>query len=476
VTKSIDWKPLLQRNPIFSTVDEKRIDALLADGISKERVYAKDKDIVRQGEEGDSLFVIGSGSAEALLAVAKEETIRLSTMREGAVFGEMAFFGRRERAATVRAKEDCTVLEIGGPEFQNLVDEYPDIRSRLLLLMGERLRDTNEQILALHLKTVDEKLKLFNNRLDNEQRSVEAFLTAAKTVFDQTKIRTDEVISSAERSRDRLTKSATLVGTFVTALIGLAGLFGWSKVNDATKSVSEAKKSLEQQVNDSAKWVELAKTEAAKSVEEAKKSEVEAKKSAQDLEEIKKIAVESIRNLKADLTQSQIDIYHSRFFDTLEKRDGDGARRAYTQIKNAGGLIGDELHSLLWGLEYLVVAKAEPPKSDQEKSVKNFVLLFQWAVLDAKRARDKLDAYYLLLVYAYLADQTAFEQKEGDFKNLATPRDARYALEEYVNSTPEEQWPTATKELADRIKGEPGEREKYLRNLSELARVRIPKA
>ncbi len=474
--KSFDWKPLLQKNSIFSTVEENRIGALLADGVSKEHDYAKDKDIVRQGEEGNSLFVIGSGSAEALLAVTAEETIHLSRMGKGDVFGEMAFFGRRERAATVRAKEDCTVLEIGGPEFQRLVDEYPDIRSRLLLLMGERLRDTNEQILALHLRTVDEKLKLFNNRLDNEQKAVDAFLTAAKTVFDQTNSRTHEVIENAERSRDRLTKSATLIGTFVTVLIGLAGLFGWSKVNDATKSLDETRKSLEQKVAESASRVELAKTEATKSENEAKKAEEEAKKAAKSLQEIKTEAETSsqgVKELEAELSKSVSGIYLKRFVEALARNAAYDAKDDYLQIVAAHGL-DKQLRVLLSEMELQVIVKAHPPGSTQEKEkIGIFGCILQFAAAGAgNRTGEKLLAYYLLLVYAYLTDQKDLEEC-----GITTRQAAREAFEEflkstafrkYLKSTPREErlWPT--KKLDERLAGEPGQQGDELRSFRRL--------
>jgi CRP-like cAMP-binding protein len=47
--------------------DEQRIDALLADDASSERIYAKDEIIVRQGDVGNSIFIIGSGTAETML-------------------------------------------------------------------------------------------------------------------------------------------------------------------------------------------------------------------------------------------------------------------------------------------------------------------------------------------------------------------------------------------------------------------------
>ncbi len=440
----IDWKQFLHQHPIFSTVhDERRIDALLR--VSKEHAYVKDRNIVRQSEKGNSLFVIGSGSADALLEVRGEETIPLSAIEKGEVFGEMAFFEQGRRAATVRAKELCTVLEIPGPEIKNLVKDYPDIGFKLLLLMGERLRQTNERILALHLETVDEKLALFNKRLEIDQKVAEAELKAAQAMFDQTKLRADEVIESAERSRDRLNKGASIVGVFVTALVTLLGLFGWKEIS---------------KVESSAKDVETYRNQARESAAEIKNKVQE---SSQALER----ANQALNGLK----QTQVDIYRRRFFDALDRGSASDALQAYRDIQNADRL-GSELESLLGYMERVVVAKAQPPSEPEKSNVKNFVSLFQAAVVDAPEPREKLDAFYLLLVYAYLADQEEFQQKEKEYKNLATRQDALAALRDYRRSAPKEERP-ASEELAKRLR-ESGKRGEDLREVSRLAFVKVP--
>src|SRR6185295_17496035 len=66
--KTFQWKEFLRTHPIFGTLrDNKRIDALLQDDVSSERLCAKDEVIVRQGEVGISVFLIGAGTAEATL-------------------------------------------------------------------------------------------------------------------------------------------------------------------------------------------------------------------------------------------------------------------------------------------------------------------------------------------------------------------------------------------------------------------------
>ena len=80
--KTFQWKEFLRTHPIVGTLrDDKRIDALLKDDVSWERTYAKDDVIVRQREVGISVFLIGSGTAEATLELSEGPPISLSVMR-----------------------------------------------------------------------------------------------------------------------------------------------------------------------------------------------------------------------------------------------------------------------------------------------------------------------------------------------------------------------------------------------------------
>src|SRR5262249_45931395 len=128
---------------------------LVTDEASSEHTYEPGAVILREGEIGDSMFVIGSGSADALLSVGGGPGGLLGTMHRGETFGEMGVFERRPRSATVRARERCVVLKIRSEALQRLADAHPDIGFRLLMEVSERLRSKNEQILTLHLKSVE---------------------------------------------------------------------------------------------------------------------------------------------------------------------------------------------------------------------------------------------------------------------------------------------------------------------------------
>ena len=82
--------------------------------------------------------------------------------------------------------------------------------------------------MAVKVKNVDDKLECFNSILQAQLKAVDVSLKASQTVFDQTKLRADEIISSAERSRAR---TSWFFG-IVAAIVSLAAGFGLKQVTD----------------------------------------------------------------------------------------------------------------------------------------------------------------------------------------------------------------------------------------------------
>jgi len=117
-------------------------------------MYESGEVIIREGDIGDSLFLIGSGSAEAVLSRGGE-TLVLAIMPSGEIFGEMGLFEQKSRSATVRARDKSVVLEIKGDQLRHLAAPERDVEFNVLLKVSERLRSMNEQILALYLKGIE---------------------------------------------------------------------------------------------------------------------------------------------------------------------------------------------------------------------------------------------------------------------------------------------------------------------------------
>jgi CRP/FNR family transcriptional regulator, cyclic AMP receptor protein len=102
--------------------------------------------IVREGDEGDTGFLITTGSVEVLVG---EVARRVGALQAGEVFGEMCLIDPGPRSATVRALTDVECLETSYQEFLKSIEERPDQALAFMKTLVQRLRQTNQLIEAI---------------------------------------------------------------------------------------------------------------------------------------------------------------------------------------------------------------------------------------------------------------------------------------------------------------------------------------
>ncbi len=104
--------------------------------------------IVRQGELGDTLFVLVSGAAEVLRDEAPDEPV--GWLAAGDSFGETGFLTVSERTASVVARAPSEAVVLSGEFLRTFLDEEPVIASRVLMNLArelaERLADANRRL------------------------------------------------------------------------------------------------------------------------------------------------------------------------------------------------------------------------------------------------------------------------------------------------------------------------------------------
>lgn len=91
-------------------------------------VYGSGETIVRQGEEGQSMFVVVSGSVSVVLEPSRNEVARI---QPGGYFGEMSLLTGEPRSATVLAVGDVAVVEISADLFRRLGQVHPEAIERI---------------------------------------------------------------------------------------------------------------------------------------------------------------------------------------------------------------------------------------------------------------------------------------------------------------------------------------------------------
>jgi len=112
------------------------------------KLYQEGEVIVRQGDVGDTMFVIQEGLVEVILESDGRE-IPLMKHGAGAFFGEMAIFDRDVRSATVRALTEARVLTVDRKNFMRRVHADPSLAFRLVETMSQRIRELVDKIAEL---------------------------------------------------------------------------------------------------------------------------------------------------------------------------------------------------------------------------------------------------------------------------------------------------------------------------------------
>jgi len=122
------------------------------------RVYRDGEFIIRQGEMGDSMFVIQQGKVEVL----REETNRTFSLTElgpGDLFGEMALCEKEPRSATVRALGEVRVLTVDKRTFLRRVQEDPSLAFNVLQTMSARIRSLDAEVARLRERFRTEQME-----------------------------------------------------------------------------------------------------------------------------------------------------------------------------------------------------------------------------------------------------------------------------------------------------------------------------
>lgn len=120
--------------PLFSDLDPESFRQLLDRLVP--RTLAMGEPLFRQGDPGDSIFIVTSGAVR----VARGEKT-LAELNEGEFFGEAAFFSREPRNADVVAVGPAELLEIRRGDLETLMSKYPRVAEALGTFYRRRILD-----------------------------------------------------------------------------------------------------------------------------------------------------------------------------------------------------------------------------------------------------------------------------------------------------------------------------------------------
>ena len=136
----------LRRVPFLGSLEDSQIDYLVKVG---KRVSLNSGELLfRKGDPGRCMYVILEGRIQIYMESSDGQAAVLRVLESGQFFGEMALLDGGERSANASTLSSSELFVLERASFLNLITTYPELLTRLLSGLTERLRRMDDRYLA----------------------------------------------------------------------------------------------------------------------------------------------------------------------------------------------------------------------------------------------------------------------------------------------------------------------------------------
>lgn len=100
--------------------------------VLKEKEFPIGTTIFKEGEDGQSLYIIKRGEVKACKTSPEGDLLTLMLHKDGDIFGEMSFLDSKPRSASIIAIADTKTYILDKDEFDTLIDNHPRLIYKIL--------------------------------------------------------------------------------------------------------------------------------------------------------------------------------------------------------------------------------------------------------------------------------------------------------------------------------------------------------
>jgi CRP-like cAMP-binding protein len=137
-------KPARSVIPLFAGLTQEEFDDFTK--MMAVHILQPGQAIVKQGDTGQSVYVIANGSVKVWTLVPSGERLDLAVLRANEFFGEMSFLTGNPRTATVETAEDAVILEVTEDKLRDLVTRRPRVLQVLEQYSASREKGTSAKM------------------------------------------------------------------------------------------------------------------------------------------------------------------------------------------------------------------------------------------------------------------------------------------------------------------------------------------
>lgn len=128
--------------------------------MARRRTFVREEVVFHQGDTADALHLVAKGRFALRVVSPLGQSAMLAVRGPGESFGEFALLASgTRRTVTVSALEAGETLSIGRAAFRELVARHPERNDVLVALLAERLRYSDERIVAAHFLDADARVR-----------------------------------------------------------------------------------------------------------------------------------------------------------------------------------------------------------------------------------------------------------------------------------------------------------------------------
>jgi len=161
-----DAEKLIKSVPIFAGLDDKELAELAAN--CHRSIYKRNTILITEGQPGETLFVIESGSVKVYVSDANGEEMVLYIKNSGDYIGDLAVLDNEPRSASVATLEKTTVYSVSKSAFQETLLGNPEIAISVIHSLTHRLRNETANVRSLALENVYQRLTNKLNKMSME--------------------------------------------------------------------------------------------------------------------------------------------------------------------------------------------------------------------------------------------------------------------------------------------------------------------
>jgi CRP-like cAMP-binding protein len=144
----MDVEKTLRESFLFGDLPSREVRRIAQ--ICSARGVQRGEIVFEEGDEGDSLYVVGRGSIRIFRVLTETYDETLAALGSGEVFGEMSFMDRVPRSSSAVALAPAEIVQLPRAEFDAVLSKQPLLAGKVIQhlarIMATRIRSTDDKL------------------------------------------------------------------------------------------------------------------------------------------------------------------------------------------------------------------------------------------------------------------------------------------------------------------------------------------